>query len=717
MPPRDGSHVSYRLADGPDWAGWRGLTAQGQSAEPLPIHWSASENVAWRTAIPGRGHSSPIVVGSQVYVSTAYSRAGVGPRDVAGVALVLVAGVLLAAGTRVGIRLVRDGLGGIGSLGLAVLLLSVAVVQATIVLSGGSLFDIARCPIRGWLAAAGVSTLSLASVIALSSTARARLVAIAAAVGLSAVTVLLVPSRAHAFRGGVFGVNGSVMAMAGAVPLLVGLAGVLRLLQQPLRSRVFSGLAALGITAVSTFLVNLLVYREGTLPAFETLRPRLGWWMIAATVALAGGAIWLWRSRPARITQPLAAVLASLAAVAAVVTSIDLLAAFSPYLAYHLGTPRLSLDVPFWAVAAAASLGLASFRFGVSDRVFKSAAVVLAALFFVKSTTLQGESRLVRAIVAIDRNTGAVEWTAEGLAGPEEPVDRRNSPATPTPVAAGDRVCAYFGNAGLMCVDRRGGQAWTRADIRSEGFYGAGASPVLAGGVLVVPTGHDAGIGLRAFDVMTGADLWNVKYEDAAAGSGMNRTPLLASRNGVAQIVVSGNRELRAFDLRTGAEIWRRPMDGGGDIVASAISNDEAIFLPDGGRMRALSPGGNAAPADKWRSAANVNCVSPIMCGGHVLAISDRGIVSAVDQQTGAIAWRQRLSGEFLASPIAAGNLAYFTNTDGVTTVLACESAARVLATNTLNEPIVASPAAAGRALYLRTDRALFSIALRRVEW
>ena len=60
-----------------DWPGWRGPTHQGVSAEKdLPTRWSASENVAWKTAIPGAGWSSPIVFGDRVFV-TATSPDGV----------------------------------------------------------------------------------------------------------------------------------------------------------------------------------------------------------------------------------------------------------------------------------------------------------------------------------------------------------------------------------------------------------------------------------------------------------------------------------------------------------------------------------------------------------------------------------------------------------------------------------------------------------------
>jgi outer membrane protein assembly factor BamB len=57
-----------------EWPGWRGPTHQGVSTEKnLPLRWNAAENenVAWKTAVPGEGWSSPIVWGDRVFVTTA----------------------------------------------------------------------------------------------------------------------------------------------------------------------------------------------------------------------------------------------------------------------------------------------------------------------------------------------------------------------------------------------------------------------------------------------------------------------------------------------------------------------------------------------------------------------------------------------------------------------------------------------------------------------
>src|SRR5262245_53741513 len=68
--------VTTTTAMAGDWTQFRGPGGLGKTADTgVPIHWSTKQNVAWRTELPGPGTSSPIVVGTRVYV-TCYSGYG-----------------------------------------------------------------------------------------------------------------------------------------------------------------------------------------------------------------------------------------------------------------------------------------------------------------------------------------------------------------------------------------------------------------------------------------------------------------------------------------------------------------------------------------------------------------------------------------------------------------------------------------------------------------
>ena len=59
-------------ANAENWPQFRGPTGQGHSTETgLPLKWSATENITWKTPIPGQSWSSPIVWGDRVFLTTA----------------------------------------------------------------------------------------------------------------------------------------------------------------------------------------------------------------------------------------------------------------------------------------------------------------------------------------------------------------------------------------------------------------------------------------------------------------------------------------------------------------------------------------------------------------------------------------------------------------------------------------------------------------------
>src|SRR5260370_11750740 len=70
--PAVGANLTFpALAAAENWPAWRGPRLDGSSLEKgLPLKWSETENVAWKTPIPGIGHSSPIVIGDRVFVTS-----------------------------------------------------------------------------------------------------------------------------------------------------------------------------------------------------------------------------------------------------------------------------------------------------------------------------------------------------------------------------------------------------------------------------------------------------------------------------------------------------------------------------------------------------------------------------------------------------------------------------------------------------------------------
>jgi outer membrane protein assembly factor BamB len=71
------SQNQLRSAAAGDWPEFRGPTGQGHaSATNVPIHWSATGNVVWKSALPGEGWSSPVLAEGRLYLTTAVTDGG-----------------------------------------------------------------------------------------------------------------------------------------------------------------------------------------------------------------------------------------------------------------------------------------------------------------------------------------------------------------------------------------------------------------------------------------------------------------------------------------------------------------------------------------------------------------------------------------------------------------------------------------------------------------
>src|ERR1044071_3251269 len=63
--------ASVLSAGSGDWPNWRGPANDGMARGDAPLKWSDTEHIKWKAAIPGRGHSSPVVWGDRIFVTTA----------------------------------------------------------------------------------------------------------------------------------------------------------------------------------------------------------------------------------------------------------------------------------------------------------------------------------------------------------------------------------------------------------------------------------------------------------------------------------------------------------------------------------------------------------------------------------------------------------------------------------------------------------------------
>ena len=102
---------------------------------------------------------------------------------------------------------------------------------------------------------------------------------------------------------------------------------------------------------------------------------------------------------------------------------------------------------------------------------------------------------------------------------------------------------------------------------------------------------------------------------------------------------------------------------------------------------------------------------SPLLIDDLLYVISSDGVASCLSADTGEVVWKERIGGNFSASPIYANGRIYLFDQDSVATVIEAGREFKVLAVNKLSgEEMLASPAVAGEALFVRTAGHLYRI-------
>jgi outer membrane protein assembly factor BamB len=709
------------------WPGWRGLGAEGRVAGPLPTRWSAEAGVRWKAHIPGRGHSSPIVFGDRVYVTTALGTTR-GAFLEAALDLIVpglvfaVAGLVLRHVTQ---RCRPDRSFTARDFAASTSMLVAAAGLVAIAGFGDAVFALGHSSIRAWMASAGFVAVCLA--LAGAGVGRGARVALAlVAIAFAAGVLVAFPSRDLTFRGGLLSLRMQVALAAAAAPLLAGLA---LLVAASGRWRNIRGTPIVVVSIVLAagafaLLRHLLLFRDVSFPE-TTYVPRLSLWLLPAAAAMAAVS-WCVRQRqsPSFASNVTCVTSGAVLFVVAGAIGVESLLARSSYLSYQAGVSAPGAPAEEGAMWLAAMLiPIGAFirrragRIAMSPAAVSAAlaigAVALGAAFFARTNLARVHTTVSRAIVSLDRGSGDVRWIARGLEGPESASDGRNSPATPTPVTDGRVTCAYFGSPGLMCVDAEGHSIWSRADIRYDNAYGVGFSPVMVDGTLVIAAdGADGRAHIQALDVQTGAPLWSRAFATTPTLSGNSRTPIVRETDGEKALILWGMLYVKAIAVRSGETLWSHDITSGGDLVSSAVSDGERLYLSDATGTVALDYRGLAAGFGllRWTSQARANCVSPVLSNGMLFTVTDAGVAAAIRADSGETLWRRRLPGHYFASLVASPSAVYFTNSDGLTTVIAAEPVFRQIAQNDLGEETMASPAAAGGELFVRTSGGLYAI-------
>lgn len=323
-------------------------------------------------------------------------------------------------------------------------------------------------------------------------------------------------------------------------------------------------------------------------------------------------------------------------------------------------------------------------------------------------------------LIALERATGSIAWDREMTTGvPRVKRHVKSSHASATPATDGRFVVALAGSEGLYCFDMTGARRWS-ADlgVMDVGLvddptyqWGPASSPIIHGDLVIVQNDRQRESALVAFDIRTGRRVWQQIRQELPSWA----TPVVVNGPRGAELVSSSSNFIRGTDPATGRELWRFADAATQVKVPSPVPEGSLVIVtggyPAGGRpIYAIRSGqrgdiSGESPAVAWSvPRGSPYTPTPLVLEGILYVITDNGILTTYDVKTGTRIYQQRLAaGGFSASPVAADGKLYFTSEEGDVFVVRAGRQFERLATNTLGEISMATPAISGGLLIVRT--------------
>ena len=335
-------------------------------------------------------------------------------------------------------------------------------------------------------------------------------------------------------------------------------------------------------------------------------------------------------------------------------------------------------------------------------------------------------------IYAIDKRRGKVFWQRVAYQG--VPVDKRHIKSTyanSTPATDGRIVVAWFGSQGVYAYDFQGHLLWKvdlgRLDLGAYDIptyeWGPASSPIIWNNLVILQCDTQTDSFLLALDAATGQTVWKTDRQELPSWG----TPTIATTSTGPQLVTNASNYIRGYDPRTGKELWR--LGGSSKITAPTPVFADDLFVVVSGRgperpifvVRSNARGDITLSNDKRTSEAVVWSLTgrgsymptPVVYNGTLYVLANNGLLDAYNLKTGAEIYRQRLplvGSGFSASPVVSDGKIYLSNEDGEMLVIAAGDKFAHIATNSMGELLMATPALSDGAMYVRSSSSLFAI-------
>lgn len=312
-------------------------------------------------------------------------------------------------------------------------------------------------------------------------------------------------------------------------------------------------------------------------------------------------------------------------------------------------------------------------------------------------TCVEGPNKEKCLIASYDVKTGKELWKKSVEATQTVKTSAMVSRAAPTPCVDANGLYVFFESGELLKLSLEGKIEWQRSLVKEYGKFqsghGIGSSLTQTPNAVVVLIDHEGPSYLLAVDKKTGKNLWKTDRKSRISWA----SPVIASRGGKLEVIVSSNGSVDSYDAETGKQLWSFA-DVSGNTVASATVSGEFVVLgaspsrraPEAGTasksnccLRLVMKEGKRSYAVAWRAEnATSSFASPLIHGGCAYFINKVGALYCLDLKTGKENYVQRVGGSCWATPLGAGDHVYFFGKDGKTTVIEAGAKFKVVAKN-----------------------------------
>jgi outer membrane protein assembly factor BamB len=175
-------------------------------------------------------------------------------------------------------------------------------------------------------------------------------------------------------------------------------------------------------------------------------------------------------------------------------------------------------------------------------------------------------------LICLSAKNGAILWRHVAPATQFEETHVVSNPATASPAVDRQRVYAYFSSYGLMAFSHDGEALWTVPLPMPKTHHGSGASPVLAGDLLVV--NHDAMSGgyLLALNRNTGKEVWKQMYPASGRVESYS-TPMVWHE----QLILHRAGVIESYRVADGTRAWSMPENTSG--ASTPVASDDVVYV------------------------------------------------------------------------------------------------------------------------------------------